>query len=549
MTCTLAAYPTASFHPVLSGNKANLTLAPLLYEGLFAVDSQFQAVPLLCEGYTVSEDRLTWTFTLRSGVTFSDGTPLTGETAAQALQTALDPASRYAGRLSGVQSIRGGEGQVVLTLSQPNSSLPLLLDIPIALGTGARPLGTGPYLLTDSGGSLSLTARSDWWQGSGSLPVQEIRLASLTKSDELVSAFNSGEVSLIDVDLTGNSELGSSGSYQVWDYPSTDLLYLGFNASQGLCRDPEVRRAVARAIDRDSLAETIFARHAAAAAIPVHPVSLLYNEELAKRLSYDPSILTDLDLKGRSLTLLVNIENTAKSAAAKTASATSQTPSKRTAAAKKSTASTARKRTTKAKAAAPQTVGEAPAPVIERTSPEQFGRVNVLDITPNVENGLFPARVELGEAFNVTAQVFIEGRTKAGATVSVRNARGREVERFAMTCTNPGLDRWEAMVKIGEHSDLKPWDADYAAVKRQLGEWQIVIEGWEDTYQSWLHDAAIKVKVNDDVENALESGAQLLARWADAKDSKLSAADKKVLRDAAKTMENKSLSAEERLAA
>ena len=87
---TLAAYPTASFHPVLSGNKANLTLAPLLYEGLFAVDSQFQAVPLLCEGYTVSEDRLTWTFTLRSGVTFSDGTPLTGETAAQALQTALD---------------------------------------------------------------------------------------------------------------------------------------------------------------------------------------------------------------------------------------------------------------------------------------------------------------------------------------------------------------------------------------------------------------------------------------------------------------------------
>ena len=188
-------------------------------------------------------------------------------------------------------------------------------------------------------------------------------------------------------------------------------------------------------------------------------------------------------------------KTTAKSAAAKTASATSQTPSKRTAAAKKSTASTARKRTTKAKAAAPQTVGEAPAPVIERTSPEQFGRVNVLDITPNVENGLFPARVELGEAFNVTAQVFIEGRTKAGATVSVRNARGREVERFAMTCTNPGLDRWEAMVKIGEHSDLKPWDADYAAVKRQLGEWQIVVEGWEDTYQSWLHDAAIKVKV------------------------------------------------------
>ena len=208
-----------------------------------------------------------------------------------------------------------------------------------------------------------------------------------------------------------------------------------------------------------------------------------------------------------------------------------------------------KRRTTKAKAAVPQVVGEAPAPIIERTTPEQFGRVNVMDITPAADNGLFPARVELGEAFTVTAQVFIEGRTKAGATVSVRSARGREVSRTPMICSNPGLDRWTAMVSIGEHSDLKPWDADYASVKRQLGDWNVVIEGWEDTYQSWLHDAAIKVEVGDDVENALESGAQLLARWAGAKDSKLSATDKKILQAAAKTMADKSLSPADRLAA
>lgn len=125
---------------------------------------------------------------------------------------------------------------------------------------GRAPWAPVPICLPTAAGSLSLTARPGWWGDSGSLPVREIRLASLTKPDELVSAFNSGEVSLIDVDLTGTSELGSSGSYQVWDYPSTDLLYLGFNASQGLCRDPAVRRSIARAIDRDALAETIFAR-------------------------------------------------------------------------------------------------------------------------------------------------------------------------------------------------------------------------------------------------------------------------------------------------
>lgn len=106
----------------------------------------------------------------------------------------------------------------------------------------------------------------------------------------------------------------------------------------------------------------------------------------------------------------------------------------------------------------------------------------------------------------------------------MRNHRGKEMQRLPMTCTNPGLDRWEVMLTCGEHSDVKPWQPEFAAIKRQLGEWSVTVEGWEDTYKSWLHDAAIKVKVNDDVENALESGAQLLERWAKTADTKLSAA-------------------------
>lgn len=238
---------------------------------------------------------------------------------------------------------------------------------------------------------------------------------------------------------------------------------------------------------------------------------------------------------------------TAKTTAKAAATKTTRTAAKSTA--KTTTKKPTTKRTSKPKTATKRTVGETPAPIINRTSPEQFGRVNVLDITPSAENGLYPARVELGEAFKVTAQVFIEGRTKAGATVSVRNTRGTEKARFPMICTNPGLDRWEAMVKIGDHSDLKPWDDGYAEIKRQLGEWHIVVEGWEDTYASWLHDAQIKVEVGDDVENALESGAQLLERWAGARDSKLTADDKKTLREAAKTVADKSLDATARLAA
>ena len=242
----------------------------------------------------------------------------------------------------------------------------------------------------------------------------------------------------------------------------------------------------------------------------------------------------------RATTRTSNTDNNTTKTKSKTTSARKSPATKR----KRVSAETAR-----AAAALKGLAVEAPAPSIEANEPGQFGRINVMDITPAEERGIFPARVELGEPFEMTAQVFIEGRTKVGATAIVRNPRGKETMRRAMTCVNPGLDRWTVMVKCGEHSDLKPWEDGYAAVKRQLGEWTVTIEGWEDTYVSWLHDARIKVRVMDDVDNALNSGAELLARWAATPDAGLTARDRKTLEKATETMADQTLSAEDRLAA
>ena len=245
------------------------------------------------------------------------------------------------------------------------------------------------------------------------------------------------------------------------------------------------------------------------------------------------------------------VQHRATTRTSNTDNSTTKTKSKATSARK--SPATKRKRvsaeTARAAAALKGLAVEAPAPSIEANEPGQFGRINVMDITPAEELGIFPARVELGEPFEMTAQVFIEGRTKVGATAIVRNPRGKETMRRAMTCVNPGLDRWTVMVKCGEHSDLKPWEDGYAAVKRQLGEWTVTIEGWEDAYVSWLHDARIKVRVMDDVDNALNSGAELLARWAETPDTGLTARDRKTLEKAAETMADQTLSAEDRLAA
>ena len=315
----LAIFPQFSIHPVLGVNRSNLTLAPLLYEPLFQVDEHFQPEPVLCRSWSVSPDGLEWTFALHTEASFSDGTPLTGELVAQALDLARGEGSRYQSRLREITGLSSTKNTVNITLSRPNGQLPLLLDIPIALGTGDQPLGTGPYTLAGSEEELYLSARSDWWQQKN-LPAQRLDLRAVAKSDELIYQFDTAELSLVDVDMMGTNTLGFSSSSETWDYATTDLIYLGFNTQREPFHSTSLRLAVSRAIDRQAVAGTIYAHHARPSALPVHPDSPLYDEAAASDLSYAPQLLVDtvagMKLPRRSLVLAVNSENAAKLATA-----------------------------------------------------------------------------------------------------------------------------------------------------------------------------------------------------------------------------------------
>ena len=97
-----------SLHPILSTDRVNLALTGLLWEGLFELDQSFQPQNVLCQSYQVSEDGLTWTFALRAGVTFSDGSALTAGDAAASLELART-SDRFSGRLAGVRQVTAGE--------------------------------------------------------------------------------------------------------------------------------------------------------------------------------------------------------------------------------------------------------------------------------------------------------------------------------------------------------------------------------------------------------------------------------------------------------
>ena len=318
-----------SLHPILSTDRVNLALTGLLWEGLFELDQSFQPQNVLCQSYQVSEDGLTWTFALRAGVTFSDGSALTAGDAAASLELART-SDRFSGRLAGVRQVTAGEGTVTVTLSAPNGALPALLDIPIVKeGGGAVPLGTGPYVLDPSGEVL--TARADWWRG-GALPAESIPLVTIRAADDLIYTFDIGDLSLVTADLTGTGALGFAGDHEVWDCPSSTMIYIGYNCARGPCADAALRRALDRAWDRNTVAVALFSRHAQAAVLPVHPASPLYDQEADQRRGYSTQALGELlaqagyaqDQEGRwarggaplELTFVVSTDNTFRLSAA-----------------------------------------------------------------------------------------------------------------------------------------------------------------------------------------------------------------------------------------
>ena len=311
----LATYSESPLHPAFGTQQVNIMLAPLLYESLFVLDEAFMPQSQLSHSHTVSDNGLVWTFRLKSGITFSDGTILTGEIVANALLDAAKPESNYAPRLKDVSSITGEGDIVTIILNTANSNLPSLLNIPIPLDSSDRPLGTGPYVLQENGLELSLTLRDNHWQGK-TYPLDTIPLNNVRQFGDLVSSFNSSYVTLVDVDLMGTNTVGYSGSYETWDYDTTALIYLGFNTKNGPASSAKLRRTLASSIDRNKIVEVDYARHATATTLPIHPSSPLYDNMLAATAYFDPIVLptalANITPPEDPLRLLVATENAAK---------------------------------------------------------------------------------------------------------------------------------------------------------------------------------------------------------------------------------------------
>lgn len=283
---TLPFDPTASFHPCLVDSQLNMDFSSLMYESLYQVNQEFKAEKVLVAEESVSENGLQWVFTLKEDIFFWDGTVLTGKIVASALNEAKGNLSRYAPRFENIRSITGTDTQVTVNLIEPNYLLPTLLDIPISYGGGTYPLGTGAYEYVEE--SSKLVKHTLWWQEK-EVPDTVILMAT-TKEEDLISAFDAGELSLLDGDLTTSQVLGYSGNYQVWEYGNPRLFYLGVAGEWG-GNQKTLLTLSSQVIDRELLVDKILAGYGVATEYLAHPHSEL--GQALPQWEYNPMLVEE----------------------------------------------------------------------------------------------------------------------------------------------------------------------------------------------------------------------------------------------------------------
>lgn len=310
----------ASMNPYESSDVNNRTLFSLIYQGLFAVDRNYNVEPVLCKNYRVSDDQCTYTFYLEEAL-FSDGTVLTAKDVVASLNKAKT-SSYYSGRFGHVQSISAGDdGSVIITLKDACENLPLLLDIPIVKAgqvNADSPIGTGPYLFE----TTQLRRQVAWWcSAQTAVSVSTIALVTGQVPSQIRDRFEFEHLSLVTTDPGTDSYVDFRGDYELWDAENGLFLYLGFNMKSKVFSNASLRAAVTYGIDRDSLVADQYRGFAASATLPASPSSPYYSQSLARRYGYEPEKLkqavTEAKAEGSAVTLLVNKDDSRRVRAAR----------------------------------------------------------------------------------------------------------------------------------------------------------------------------------------------------------------------------------------
>lgn len=279
----------ARLDPHISGTWNTFKALSHIYEGFVAEDLLVTGVdtppivPALAESWEISEDMLVYTFTLRQGVAFHDGTPWNAEAAKFNMDRMLDPDFEYhqPGAVGMLQWVWGDleSYEIVddytfrITLSQPNSEFlrrlamggsgtPRMIS-PAAIeehgneGIEEHPVGTGPFVFGERavGISTTLVKNADYWDEARIPQVDRLILRGIPEVATRELGLMSGELDMISTPSPDSLEYLEAQGIEIVMAPVATIYPIWLNFEEEPLQDVRVRRAMAMAIDREGMAQ------------------------------------------------------------------------------------------------------------------------------------------------------------------------------------------------------------------------------------------------------------------------------------------------------
>ncbi len=275
-----------------------------IYEGLVKQDQDGKIVPLLAKSWTVSDDRLTYDFTLQSGVKFSNGDLFTADDAAFSInRVKSDWKPSVKSGLDVVKTVEEvSQTELRITLSRPSTSF--LFNLTTRIGamfssTGVAdlantPIGTGPYVLKtwNRGDSIILERNPLYW---GTPPnVKTVTLRYFQDPNAMNSALLTGGIQVISAVQTPESlsQFSDTSKYQVLDGTTTGEVILSMNNKTGPTANPLVRQAISYALDRKTILQVAWSGYGTLIGTHEAPSDPWYTD--VDKYPYDPQKAKDL---------------------------------------------------------------------------------------------------------------------------------------------------------------------------------------------------------------------------------------------------------------
>ena len=265
------------FNPLLA--TAGFTWLELYYSKLVVYDVDFTAIQgELAESWEISDDGLTYTFTLQDGVTWHDGEPFDSADVKFSIELVKNPdsASYLGALLLDIESVATPDQMtVVLTLTEPNAALfdalsfitmlpehELASFAPTELVQAdwwfTNPIGTGPFQWSEyrPGEFVELVAYDDYWRGRPQL--DRVINRYYKEPGTSVIALRSGEIEFTYVTADEALPLEDETGINILSGPSQVVNFLGFNNTDPRFQDERIRQAFMYAIDRQAIIDQLF---------------------------------------------------------------------------------------------------------------------------------------------------------------------------------------------------------------------------------------------------------------------------------------------------